>query len=47
MANYSTKKNDMKYKIRRGILYAIMTAIGIGLWNIMFLLMAAICGGLN
>lgn len=47
MANYSTKKNDMKYKIRRGILYAIMAAFGVQVWGIVLLLMAAICGGLN
>ena len=40
-------KMERKYVIRRGILYAIMTAFGILAWDIVFLLMAAICGGLN
>lgn len=40
-------KNEKKYIIRRGILYAIMTAFGIQVWGIVLLLMAAICGGLN
>lgn len=40
-------KNEKKYIIRRGILYAIMTAFGIQVWGIVLLLMAAICGGVN
>ena len=40
-------KMEKKYVIRRGILYAIMTAFGIQIWGIVLLLMAAICGGMN